>query len=59
MTDSEPKAGELARKGRTDGVGVYVGQEGPPATLRPLGESGESPVPTEDPRRSSPGETKR
>jgi len=34
MADSEPLAGELARDGRTDGVGFYVGREGPAVAPR-------------------------
>lgn len=41
MADSEPRAGELARDGRTDGVGFYVGREGPAvAPRRTDGETG-------------------
>jgi hypothetical protein len=34
MASSEPPAGELARDGRTDGVGFYLGREGPPVEPR-------------------------
>lgn len=34
MADSDPRAGELARDGRTDGGGFYVGREGPAVAPR-------------------------
>lgn len=34
MADSEPLTGGLAREGRTDGVGFYLGREGPAVAPR-------------------------
>lgn len=40
MTDTEPRAGEAPRHGRTDGVGVYVGEAAQSPT-RPTDEGAE------------------